>query len=284
MFKIKMLIILGGAVYLIDQKTDLFDDIKDRLNLGNNSDMDAFMFADGGGVVGGGGFEDFISSGGSKNLIESLGGGIFKAPIASLKATLNDVKESAVLPVTFTQAVKSAVGMSTKDLLDVIAKGEGTSDQAARLNGYASGYDVPLGYGKFNSDKRRLTSLTLDELYDYQKAMLPNKLNSTACGRYQIVNRTMFGRNGRNGGLVRNMGLSGSAIFSPKLQDDMAIELLNGRGYKRFLAGKMSVYAFQSELSIEWASIAHPSTGRSAHGQATGTSTASIQQVLNKLV
>ncbi|MEO1335121.1 MAG: hypothetical protein AAFV29_05740, partial [Myxococcota bacterium] len=165
-------------------------------------------------------------------------------------------------------------------LLDEIAEGEGTSDATARSRGYASGYDVTLGYGAYADDKSKpLSSMTLGEVKALQRRMLNNPrngFNSSAVGRYQIVGTTLRG-------LQREMGLSDNEVFSPALQDQMAQRLLERRGLSRFQSGNLSLSRFQNNLAYEWASIARSDTGRSAYGQGTGTSGAEIQAALRGL-
>ena len=167
-----------------------------------------------------------------------------------------------------------------RNLLDEIAEGEGTSDATARQRGYNSGYDVTLGYGAYADDKSKpLTSMTLGEVKALQRRMLnnpSNRFNSSAAGRYQIVGTTLRG-------LQREMGLSDDEVFTPELQDRMALQLLERRGLSRFQSGRLSLSGFQNNLAYEWASIGRADTGRSAYGQGTGTSSAEIRAVLNAL-
>ncbi|MCB9655907.1 MAG: peptidoglycan-binding protein [Deltaproteobacteria bacterium] len=168
--------------------------------------------------------------------------------------------------------------MSEKKLLDQIAAGEGTSDATARQYGYASGYDVTLGYGAYANDKQKpLTSMTVGEVKALQQKMLAhprNRLDSSAVGRYQIVGKTLRG-------LQKQMGIPDSAVFTPELQDRMAMQLLETRGLSKFRSGRMSASAFQNSLAKEWASIARADTGRSSYpGQRTGTSGSAIRSLL----
>jgi peptidoglycan hydrolase-like protein with peptidoglycan-binding domain len=170
----------------------------------------------------------------------------------------------------------------TKGLLDQIAAGEGTSDATARAHGFASGYDVSLGYGAYvpaNMRDKPISQMTLGEVKQLQAAMLANPRNgwnSSAVGRYQIVGTTLRG-------LQREMGLSDSTVFSPEVQDQMAARLLERRGLSRFQSGSMSATQFQNNLASEWASVARADTGRSAYGQGTGTSSAAIQRAIGGL-
>ncbi|MEM7677706.1 MAG: peptidoglycan-binding domain-containing protein, partial [Myxococcota bacterium] len=104
-------------------------------------------------------------------------------------ANVNTDGVTQVNPTISTRGAPPAPGI--QGLLDEIAEGEGTSDETARSRGYASGYDVTLGYGAYADDRSRpLTSMTLGEVKALQRRMLNNPsngFNSSAVGRYQIV-------------------------------------------------------------------------------------------------
>lgn len=175
---------------------------------------------------------------------------------------------------------------TTRDLLAQIAKGEGTSDADAMKKGYASGYDVTLGYGAYHKPlDKPLSKMTLGEVRKVQTEMLnhpKNKLNSSAVGKYQIVRATLFGK-GKDypkGGLVGALGLKDSDVFNGELQDKLAGKLLEWRGLNKFQRGQLSNEEFQANLSKEWASIADPNTGKSAYGQHTGTKTEDIAPII----
>lgn len=164
----------------------------------------------------------------------------------------------------------------TKALLDQIALGEGTTDEKAQKHGYASAYDVPLGYGKYGGKAgttKPVSQMTIGEVKALQKEILKGsgKLNSSAIGKYQIVGTTLRG-------LQEEMGLSDDQLFDAELQDKLATQLLKRRGYDKFLSGEISAEDLQKELYKEWASIAHPETKRAK--QHTGTSHEQIQAAL----
>lgn len=179
--------------------------------------------------------------------------------------------------------VRTGTPDGVRTLLNTISRGEGTSDAAAQRHGYASGYDVTLGFGRYGGapgSGKPLSEMTLGEVRQLQKQMLAhpdNKLNSSAVGKYQIVGRTLFGKDGTSG-LYKELGLKDSDTFSPELQDRLGQKLLERRGLKKFQQGQMNATQFQSNLAYEWASIAHPGTGRAT--QHTGTSTTDIQAAM----
>lgn len=105
-----------------------------------------------------------------------------------------------------------------KGMLDLIGHAEGTDK--------GRGYNETLAYGKFSGGDKNLVLMTLDEIDALQTQMLrhpDNTYNSSAVGRYQIVQKTLRG-------LRNNLGISGSEYFTPQMQDRLAQELLRQRG------------------------------------------------------
>lgn len=121
-----------------------------------------------------------------------------------------------------------------KDLLDHIARSEGT---AHRANG---GYDTSLGYGRYlpGGQEQTLTTKTLDEILALGNHMRrqPGNPNSSAMGRYQIVGDTLRDQ-------MRKLGLKGTDLFDEKTQDRIGANLARQRG------------ANSTGLRNEWASL-----------------------------
>ena len=187
---------------------------------------------------------------------------------------------AAVVPGLVQQLGAGKMGgtsTGTKALLDRISMGEGTSDATAQKHGYASGYDVPLAFGKYGGaagTTKPLSQMTIGEVKALQSQILnnpSNNMNSSAVGKYQIVGKTLRG-------LQNKMGFKDTDVFSPELQDKMATELLKGRGLDSYLAGKMGDDQFQGGLANEWASIQRP--GMSTALQHTGTTTSQIREAM----
>ena len=219
-----------------------------------------------------------------------------KVPVVPAVVTnaVDAIKEAASEPVKVIREAAAAVSQSVSystvdDLLELIAKGEGTTDAQARAKGYDNGFQVTLAYGLLVDDKSvKIDRMSLGDLDQLQTDMLnnpANKWNSSAAGKYQIVRTTLRK-------LKSNLGLSDAVIYSASIQRKMAVSLLEGRGLTKFKRGEMSLTAFQTELSKEWASIADPLTGRSYYPPnkapqfrgAAHTSTADIQRILKQLV
>ncbi|MBY3231882.1 tape measure protein [Rhizobium laguerreae] len=105
-------------------------------------------------------------------------------------------------------------------MLDLIAKGESGGD-----------YNATLDNGAWTGGSQNLVGMTLKQVRDLQRKMLSNPANrakygdgkgSSALGKYQIVGQTLQG-------LMEEMGLSGDEMFDEKMQDQMAMRLLNRR-------------------------------------------------------
>lgn len=122
-----------------------------------------------------------------------------------------------------------------KPFLDYVARAEGTA------GGKNNGYDVTLANGALlpGGKEQDLTKMTLDQIDAMQSGMLRhpgNRWNSSAAGRYQIVQKTLRG-------LRRDLGLRGDQLYDEALQDRLGAELARRRG------------ANAGPLGDEWASL-----------------------------
>lgn len=185
-------------------------------------------------------------------------------------------------PATTPPTAPPVAGNSVDALLDLIADGEGTGHADARANGFASGYDVPLGYNSFTynlpADLRKpVSTMTIAEVLRLGDIIRPrSNLNSSALGRYQIVGKTLEG-------LQAQLGLPDSAIFDAELQDRLAIELLKRRGLTRYQNGTMTGSTFQLNLAKEWASIARDASGIGYYGGRAETTNSEIDAAIRAL-
>lgn len=123
-----------------------------------------------------------------------------------------------------------------------------------------SGYNVIYG---FNQDKlpKPITQMTADELIGAQ-AMFPRLYGSSASGGYQFMRATLKD-------LKRELGLRGTQIMDPDLQDRLAYHLLKRRGYDQFMAGKIGLTEFAKRLAMEWASFPVLESTQGAHRRIT---------------
>lgn len=199
------------------------------------------------------------------------------APAVSTAPSTTPSTTPSTAPVSPISANKNITGEES-GLLQQIAKGEGTSDEAARKKGYASGYDVTLGYGAYGGKTAKpLTEMTMAEIEEHQRKMLAdpkNKLKSSALGKYQFTKSTLFA-SGKDPGLLAKLGISKETKFTPEVQDKLALALI-ARETKALKSGKMTPEKYQNILAGRWASIARADTGVSAYGQHTGTSSQQI--------
>ncbi len=94
-----------------------------------------------------------------------------------------------------------------------------------------------------------ITEMTLNELLAEQTRWVRKfKKPSGAAGRYQIIRPTLLS-------LMKELGVPGTAKFTPDLQDAMGFALLERRGYARFMAAQLPLKAYGNELAKEWASL-----------------------------
>lgn len=156
-----------------------------------------------------------------------------------------------------------------KPVVDLIGQTEGTD--AGR------GYDETIGYGKFDPQAAKpVSQMTLGEVKQFQRGIIHNGGPSDAVGRYQIIGPTLKG-------LETEMGLKDSTVFTPQLQDQMMMHLLNRRGLQSWLSGSMSNASFINGLSKEWASLPNSQGSGSYPGQRVGTTTAHLTRVLDAI-
>ena len=121
--------------------------------------------------------------------------------------------------------------------------------------GYGQVYSGAKGVGK-NAD---VSKMTLDGVLNFQTTMLAKGSASTACGGYQFLRKTLKAT-------IAEMGLKGSEVWTPELQDRMAVYLMQKRGLGEYLDGTLSAEGFANNLAKEWASlpvVSGPKKGRS---------------------
>jgi muramidase (phage lysozyme) len=139
-------------------------------------------------------------------------------------------------------------------------------------------YNAVIGNARATDDLGRKT---LDDIYTLMADLLVYGRPSTAVGRYQIIRKTL-----KN--LQTSKGLPGTALFTPKLQDSLAVSLLVGRGYPRWWDGKKTDEDFAHGLSCEWASLPDPLNDGKSHydgdsaGNHAGTSLAAVYAMLRR--
>lgn len=137
-----------------------------------------------------------------------------------------------------------------RPILNLLGKSEGTDK--------GRGYNETLGYGAYTGGHKDLVSMTLAQIDALQTKMLPNKLNSTALGRYQIIRTTLRT-------IKKTLKLGNNELFNEGMQDRLACFLLGQRGIDKWLGGSLKEDTLISNLAHEWASLPMPD-GNSAYG------------------
>lgn len=107
----------------------------------------------------------------------------------------------------------------------------------------------------FNGENPDLTSMTIKEVLDMQSG---KKLDprSTAVGKYQIIHKTLSE-------LKDKFNIPDDRVFDEDLQEELGLKLLERRGLKDYLSGKISMEDFQMNLAQEWAAIPKDESGLS---------------------
>jgi muramidase (phage lysozyme) len=114
----------------------------------------------------------------------------------------------------------------------------------------ASAEAGPAGYDAIHYRARVLpdkapTEMTVQEIFDWIDA---TPRQNHAIGRYQIIPMTLSY-------LVAAEKVPMTAIFSPELQDRLAVRLINDAGLPEFLSGQMAPVDFLDSLAFVWAGL-----------------------------
>lgn len=129
---------------------------------------------------------------------------------------------------------------------------------AALLLDFIGRTEAPAGYGTIYANGQKklgvdITKWTLDQVEAAQPGWTKT-FGSSASGRYQFMRDTLD-RPGTIQDIEGEMGLTGKELFSPDVQDRMAMHLLRRRGWDAWVAGKLSTSGFALALAKEWASF-----------------------------
>ncbi len=145
---------------------------------------------------------------------------------------------------------------------DYLGEGTGNSEYAnyiasqaggSNILDFIGGLEAPGGYDQVFSGSnlappKPITTMTIDEVLAWQDASVAAGSDSSAAGRFQIIRETLRG-------LVTNMKLSGSDLFSQETQNAMATELMREDGLDKFKNGSMSAEQFANNLAGTWAAL-----------------------------
>lgn len=114
--------------------------------------------------------------------------------------------------------------------------------------------EAPQGYGQIYGGAKGVALTTdvskmkLKDVRALQDKMLAAGSRSSAVGGYQFIKKTLIAT-------MQAMRLTGDEYWTPGLQDQMAVHLMNGRGLRSYLAGNLSPVEFANNLAKEWASV-----------------------------
>jgi muramidase (phage lysozyme) len=165
-------------------------------------------------------------------------------PITKAKPVINN-------PVVNNQAVNSF--SYYQPILDVIRKGEAN----------VAGYDTMVGSNKSFG----LTGKTLKQVLDIQKERLKT-YGGTAAGGYQILNKNL-----KNLAAKHKHDLN-KTLFNQDTQDTYARSLMDRRGFKDYLAGKINTDQMRINLAKEWAAL--PAKGERSYYHGKGNNAARV--------
>ena len=193
------------------------------------------------------------------------GGSLF-SPSAShgpLFAARGPVVVASARPSLFTRAPATGLfaalaprgspsGGQVGALFDLIASAEAGRE----------GYDA-VQYGARIRPARPPTRMTVGEIFDWIAAT-PGQPH--AIGRYQFIPATLRR-------LVRDQGVDRREVFSPALQDRLALQLLREAGLDEFLMGTLGRRAFMHKLAQVWAGLPLPSNRSYYQGHAGNRAT-----------
>ena len=128
-----------------------------------------------------------------------------------------------------------------RPILDLIGKYE--SEGAVKAQGVASAYDVVWSGIKPEDRPRKLSAMTVGRVLWWADLIDPLYM-SEAAGRYQLMEDTL-----------RGLDVKPTRIFDAECQDELALQLLDRRGWASCEVGAMSVEEFADNLAREWASL-----------------------------
>lgn len=124
---------------------------------------------------------------------------------------------------------------SYRPLLELIAHAESTDN----YNAY---------FGNPRNTEIDFTTMSIDEVLQWQKEFVAAGNASSAVGRYQIINTTLAE-------LVDELNIHRSRKFDSETQDTLAIALLERRGSERYVNRELTPEQFAANLAMEWAAL-----------------------------
>jgi len=123
---------------------------------------------------------------------------------------------------------------SLDDVREMIAKGESNGDYNAI-------------YGGKNA---KLTTMTLQQVYDLQDQLLKNT-NHSPVGKYQFIKPTLQS-------LAQQLGFGPNTVFTQQVQDQLADLLIYQQGFPAYQSGLTPKEQFLAQLKSQWDSLPAP--------------------------
>ncbi len=142
----------------------------------------------------------------------------------------------------------------TDTILDFISSGESGGN-----------YNAVIGDAHAAAD---LGAMTLSQIYGLMDTFKAANKPSTATGRYQIIRATLQG-------LQASLKLGMDEMFTPALQDKLAVALMVEQGYSKWWTGALTDEDFAHGISLVWASLPDPQNGGKSHYDGIGSNHAS---------
>ncbi len=187
--------------------------------------------------------------------------GALSIDLTAFQSTVRDYTSGEITAHQAARQTTQRMDMSSADMAraeDVVAKYADTGNPLLELIAdKESGGMYNRVYNKDGSDVRleNLTGMTINQVIAWQRNYTENEGSaSSAAGKYQIIRKTLTG-------LRDSMGLTGNELYDEAMQDRMAMELLNQRGYDDYLAGRIDDSTFMRKISQEWASMPKDESG-----------------------
>lgn len=103
-------------------------------------------------------------------------------------------------------------------------------------------------FGDASNSSVEFTSMTIAEVLDWQSDFVKKGNPSNAVGRYQIVDTTLSG-------LVAKNDIDKNKLYDEKMQDLLAVKLLERRGSVEYVNKQLSRDEFAANIAKEWASL-----------------------------
>lgn len=103
-------------------------------------------------------------------------------------------------------------------------------------------------YGNAANTEINFTTMTIQQVLDWQHMHIQKGNSSSAVGKYQIINTTLAN-------LVRSLSIPLDQQFDAQTQDRLAIALIERRGARAYVNNEISKEAFAANLAKEWAAL-----------------------------